>query len=299
MPWESPFAAAGHWFKGNLHTHSTQSDGALAPEETLAWYRGHGYDFVALSDHWVLTPGRDLGGMITLSAAELHHDAYHMLALGLRDLPDRALAPDPSALAAAVRASGGLPFFAHPRWVGQTSAQVLAVSGIAGVEVFNSLCEAMDGLGDSATVWDEALARGARLLGLAVDDTHWRHGEQGGGYVMVRAANLDEGSVLEALRAGRYYSSTGPRIDDLRLVATAEGGPALRVRCSPCQNITFYTAGPRGARAVAAPGETLEAATLPLRREQVFVRVECRDQAGGVAWSNPLYGDEWAETEPA
>jgi hypothetical protein len=299
MPWDSPFAAAGHWFKGNLHTHSTQSDGALAPEEVLAWYRGHGYDFVALSDHWVLTRGRDLGDMITLSAAELHDDAYHMLALGLRALPDRALAPDPAALAAAVRANGGLPFFAHPRWVGQTSAQVRAVPGIAGVEVYNSVCDAMDGLGDSSTVWDEALARGARLLGLAVDDTHWRRGEAGRGYVMVRATQLNEAGILDALRAGRYYSSSGPRIDDLRLVTTAEGGPALRVRCSPCQSITFYTAGPRGVRHVAAPRQAREPPTQPLPREQVYVRVECRDVAGGVAWSNPLYYDQWARAELA
>ena len=296
MSWESPFAAAGHWFKGNLHTHTTNSDGAVSPDEALAWYRDHGYDFVALSDHWVLTPGRVLGQMITLTAAELHDDAYHLLALGLDRLPDHALAPDPAAIVAAVRAAGGLPFFAHPRWVGQTSAEVLAVSDVAGVEVFNSVCEAMDGLGDSSTVWDEALARGAHLLGLAVDDTHWRQGEAGHGYIMVRAERLDEAGILAALAAGRYYSSSGPRLDDMRLITGEDGAPALQVRCSPCQSITFYTAGPRGARFTAPAGETLEAATLPLRREQVFVRVECRDSAGGVAWSNPVYPEDWETT---
>ncbi len=39
------------WWKGNLHTHTFWSDGDEFPESVLAWYRDHGYDFVALSDH--------------------------------------------------------------------------------------------------------------------------------------------------------------------------------------------------------------------------------------------------------
>ncbi len=37
----APFEAAGYWFKGNLHTHTTQSDGEISPEEAIAWYRQH------------------------------------------------------------------------------------------------------------------------------------------------------------------------------------------------------------------------------------------------------------------
>jgi len=28
---------------------------------------------------------------------------------------------------------------------------------------------------------------------------------------------------------------------------------------------------------------------IPITEEQVFLRVECEDQAGRIAWSNPLY----------
>ena len=45
----------GNWYKGNLHTHTTQSDGAVSPEEMMACYRKAGYDFLALSDHNRLT----------------------------------------------------------------------------------------------------------------------------------------------------------------------------------------------------------------------------------------------------
>ena len=37
--------------RGNIHTHSTLSDGDHAPREVYAWSRDHGYAFVALTDH--------------------------------------------------------------------------------------------------------------------------------------------------------------------------------------------------------------------------------------------------------
>ena len=36
-----PFAQPGYWFKGNLHTHTTQSDGEYTPDQAIAWYRAH------------------------------------------------------------------------------------------------------------------------------------------------------------------------------------------------------------------------------------------------------------------
>lgn len=45
------------WWKGNLHTHSFWSDGDDFPEMIVRWYRDHGYDFLALSDHNVLAVG--------------------------------------------------------------------------------------------------------------------------------------------------------------------------------------------------------------------------------------------------
>ena len=292
MSWNSPFSLAGEWFKGNLHTHTTRSDGLFSPEEAIAWYRGQGYDFVALTDHWVLSRGQAFGHpnrFITIAGTELDGPGYHMLALGISDLPDRELADSVQALTDAVVGLGGLPFFAHPYWTGQSSADIAPIRGIAGIEVFNSVCEKEVGLGDASVQWDELLARGRRLNALAVDDVHWRHGAQGRAFVMVRASSLDESSILEAIRKGHFYSSTGPKIADLRVVHQEDGQPSLRVHCSPCSTITFHASGPRGRRFEAVPGRLLDAAIFPLRAEQVYLRVECRDAQGGVAWSNPIY----------
>ena len=45
------------WYKGNTHTHSYWSDGDDFPEMIMDWYKTHGYDFIALSDHNILAEG--------------------------------------------------------------------------------------------------------------------------------------------------------------------------------------------------------------------------------------------------
>jgi len=47
-------AEAARWFKGNLHTHTYWSDGDDFPEMVADWYKSHGYDFLALSDHNII-----------------------------------------------------------------------------------------------------------------------------------------------------------------------------------------------------------------------------------------------------
>ncbi|WMT90453.1 PHP domain-containing protein [Pelagibacterium sp. H642] len=65
------FSAPGRFFKGNLHTHSDRSDGALSPEEVCRRYRAAGYDFLAITDHFLrqydfpLTDTREAATLMT------------------------------------------------------------------------------------------------------------------------------------------------------------------------------------------------------------------------------------------
>ena len=45
------------WWKGNLHTHSLWSDGDDFPEMIGDWYRQRGYNFLALTEHNLLSEG--------------------------------------------------------------------------------------------------------------------------------------------------------------------------------------------------------------------------------------------------
>ena len=48
-----PFDKPGNFRKGNIHTHSTASDGTLPPEEVCRRYREAGYDFLAITYHFL------------------------------------------------------------------------------------------------------------------------------------------------------------------------------------------------------------------------------------------------------
>ncbi|HEX2476278.1 MAG TPA: hypothetical protein VHK01_16120, partial [Lacipirellulaceae bacterium] len=54
---QEPADGAPRWWKGNIHTHSLWSDGNDFPEMIADWYRSHGYHFLALSDHNILSEG--------------------------------------------------------------------------------------------------------------------------------------------------------------------------------------------------------------------------------------------------
>src|SRR5438552_2278125 len=43
------------WFKGNLHTHTINSDGDSPPYDVMAWYKRNGYQFLAITDHNTFT----------------------------------------------------------------------------------------------------------------------------------------------------------------------------------------------------------------------------------------------------
>ena len=93
----NPFEQPGRFYKGNLHTHSTHSDGKREPVDVIATYRDAGYDFIALTDHFVGLWGYPIvdtvpfraQGFTTILGAELHSGAmangelWHILAVGL------------------------------------------------------------------------------------------------------------------------------------------------------------------------------------------------------------------------
>ena len=59
-------------FRGNLHTHTTVSDGRRSPEEAAIWYRDNGYDFVAITDHWKTLEPLSVDGILVIPGVEYH-----------------------------------------------------------------------------------------------------------------------------------------------------------------------------------------------------------------------------------
>ena len=51
---------AGNFYKANLHSHSTITDGKLAPQEMKELYKSKGYSVIAYTDHDVMIPHHEL-----------------------------------------------------------------------------------------------------------------------------------------------------------------------------------------------------------------------------------------------
>src|SRR5688572_7579106 len=116
---DSPYPASiegTRWLRGNLHTHSTRSDGRIPPQEVIRRYADLGYDFLALSDHDVVSDYTDLDpcGMVLLAANEVSGGSPHVLDIGAARLPS-AHATQQQVLDH-ITVAGGFSILCHPSW---------------------------------------------------------------------------------------------------------------------------------------------------------------------------------------
>ncbi len=297
----NPFAQPGRFYKGNLHTHSTNSDGTHPPEDVIAFYRDARYDFLALSDHfldcygWKISDTRPLRseGFTTLIAAELHAprtnvgELWHIKAVGLplefEPLVNGETGPE---LAARAAESGAFIGIVHPSWYGLTTEDARQISCAHAVEIYNHGSAVEVDRGSDWPFCDLLLNDGWRLTGYASDDAHHLTHDCLGGWVQVKAGSLDPEHLLESLKRGLYYSSQGPEIFD---IAIDQGAEEVRIACSQATAIAI--AG-RGAKAQSTLGRGLTEAAFPLRRfAGSYFRVTVTDEGGRKAWSNPLWLD--------
>ena len=311
IPFENPFCAPGRWWKGNLHTHTTVSDGELSPAAAAAAYRRLGYDFLAITDHLrVCKPFEPPPGLLLFYGAEYHTfssdafglRAWHLVCLGLKGPVlspgawSRNQCPPLPELVASIRENAGFFSVAHPYWSNMVEDDLLIAEGAQALEVYNGGCEQMIDRGVSEHPWDYVLACGKRLNALAVDDMH-HPSDVGLGWVMLRAEKLSLDVLLDALSKGLYYSTTGPEIFALRVddrstspgAADSSKGSVVSVRCSPARSIKFMARSADGKCFCARDGELLSSAEYEIHGTETYLRVQVEDAAGRRAWTNPLY----------
>jgi hypothetical protein len=72
----STSAAEPRWWKGNLHTHLLWSDGDDYPEMIAEWYKAHGYNFLALSDHNIIADHERWVNIAKSKGKEIAFDKY-------------------------------------------------------------------------------------------------------------------------------------------------------------------------------------------------------------------------------
>ncbi|MCQ2432260.1 MAG: CehA/McbA family metallohydrolase [Clostridia bacterium] len=289
------------WFKGNLHTHTTRSDGRRSPEDVIALYRENGYDFLALTDHWKYAPSyMTEDGLLLLSGleyningADILKGVFHILGIGMKEDPMISReGGDPAGqdIVDTIHAHGGVAILAHPAWSMDTCDQVMSIHGYDATEIYNSVsglphnCRPYSG-----EVIDQCAARGCVIPCIADDDTHFYDGEQCLSYIWVQADELTDDAIVEAIRAGRFFATQGPKFS-LSTRREDNGDIMVKVNCTPVRSVVFYTGSVWcGGRSVC--GEAVTEAEFRMRAQDRFVRVELIDENGMHAWATPILYD--------
>jgi len=190
--------------------------------------------------------------------------------------------------------SGAEVIIAHPYWSALTINDMLALEGYIGIEVFNTSCHYSIAKGYSAT-----------------DDAHWHFNEHRpndacGAWIfvcvvliiasfsrsideykaneMVKSLSLAVEDLMQAIRKGDFYASNGPRIESIVVE-----NDTIVVKTSPAKVINFIADTYKGESFTALDRELISYAKYKLRGQEKYVRIECIDEEGKIAWSNPIF----------
>lgn len=302
---QAAFTGQTSLLKGNLHTHTTRSDGLGTPEEVIRKYMAHGYDFLALTDHRrynylnflpegeiTILPGMEMDRNI--EGPGIH--CFHAVCLGpLKEdgngfdqdqVFERGVVKNQEEFQPVlnmIHQNNNITLYCHPQWSSTPAREFERLQGNFAMEIWNSGCAMENDSDTNAAYWDELLVQGKRIFGAAVDDGHPME-HHCLGWVMVNSQN-SVGAILKALSQGAFYSSCGPVIRDFYV----EDGMAV-AETSPCQRILF-TYGQAPNRMFCASQGLISKAEFKFPPYYRYLRAVAVDDQGRRAWSNPIFLD--------
>lgn len=297
------------WFKGNLHTHTVNSDGDSAPDDVARWYKDHRYNFLVLTDHDFLTEPEGLNAVFAARdkfllipgeevSAKYEELPIHVNAFDIRStifpLRGGSVVDTIQKNVDAIRQAGGMPSLNHPNfhWAIRPD-ELRQITGLKLIEVYNGHPTVNNwgggGFASLDEAWDAVLTAGRQVYGVAVDDAHHfktlgpQYSNPGRGWVMVRARELTTRSVLDALERGDFYASTGVELES---VERFDDG--LRIKITEPRHIRFTT------EFIGADGKLLSRtfdnpAEYRLKPGEAYVRARVSDSNGWRAWVQPVF----------
>jgi len=284
----NPFTIEGNWYKANLHTHTTLSDGDVNLAVRVKQYRDIGYQVLAVTDHEKTNhiEGYSDANFLLLNGMETHPQSNtevrnHFVCLNIPE--GLSFANDVNAMERIrqVKASGGEVIYAHPYWSGHNINDMLSVDGYIGMEVYNSEFY-YTGKGYSSVQWDQLLNTGKIIPAVAADDVH-NSKLVGQSWIMIKAKELTKNAIMDSLRTGCYYSSNGPKFEDFRV-----DGNSVIVKCSPVVEICFMGLNTYSYNITGDKNNMVTSGTYKLPKKIRWVRAEIVDANGKHAWTNPI-----------
>ena len=302
-------AQAVNWYKGNTHTHTINSDGDSTPADVVRWYRENRYNFLFITDHEHVTNVASLndlhgkaGAFLVIAGQEVtdsyDRKPYHLNALGISKLvmPNRL----PGAVETLqkniddVLKAGGIAQINHPNfgWA-LTADQLIKLNNYTLLEIHNGhpLVNNMGGGGvpSAEAMWDSVLSSGKLVFAVADDDSHFfkRIGDPtaptpGKGWIFVRAAELTPEAVIESMKKGDFYASTGVELsdykaDDRQVTVTIKEERSSKYR-------TQFI----GKHGQLLSESTTNPAVYTFKGNEAYVRAKIYESNGKTAWTQPV-----------
>ena len=297
------------YFKGNLHTHTLNSDGDSTPDDVVRWYRERGYNFVTLTDHNYVTSVDGLNALhgaddkfIVMKGEEIT-DRFGDKPVHLNGFAPTAFIKPPGGKSVldmaqkmidAIRAGGAVPSVNHPNYGWAISAdELLQLQRTRLFEVFNGHPQVNNagggGVPSLEEVWDRMLSSGKMIYGIAVDDAHYFKRPEdraaprpGQGWVYVKAPRLESRALVAALERGDFYSSTG--IELLSVTATSRD-LTVAVKSEGQSKYRIQFIGKQGA---VLDESTSSPATYTFKGDESYVRAKVIESNGKLAWVQPV-----------
>ena len=276
-------------YKINLHMHTSDSDGSFSPAEAARLYRDAGYDAIAITDHWRWRSDGQLEGIKVFSGSEYdfgkdpaNDGVYHIVALFCVRDPGVTREDTPQSCIDKILKAEGIAVLAHPAWSLNLPEKAAELVGVEHTEIYNTVSGVENSFRPCSSAFVDLMACKGRALGLlAADDTHYYTDDAAVAAVMVACDKLERDSVMQALKNGDYYATTGPEVH-IRI----ENGETV-VSCSPvvCVDICTNAAFGKGRHFEA---ENITERRVPLSKVDKYVRAEVTDANGKKAYSNFL-----------
>lgn len=267
------------WFKGNIHTHTTNSDGKLSPDSLVKVYKSNGYDFLVITDHNFVT---DISQYVKpdylLIKGEEITFSRHVNGIGLSEVV-RPSGLNLADVIHAVKDQQAISILNHPIWPPTRCyfKEIYAMTDLNFMEIHNALTESW-GYHDDRTLWDSLLTANKKIYGVASDDAH-AFVDIAHGWIQVRTDSLTKDSILSAIKNGNFYSSTGIVLSDIRY-----DGKVISIESTNGDEIKFI--GKNGQILKTAEGKS---ADYNIDGSELYVRTEITNKNGQKAWTQPVF----------
>jgi hypothetical protein len=305
---DSTFADAGlhagpAWYRGDLHTHTAQSDGTCASQsgkkvpcplfKTLEAASAHGLDFVAISDHNTISQFNEerelqpyFDKLLLIPGREITTYRGHANVFGTTDFIDFRLGspavPTFAKLLDQVEGAHGLISINHPSL---PSGEICMGCGwqvtdadyrrIAAVEIVNGGATALfhnaDNPASGIPFWETLLNEGYRITGIGGSDNHNATAANdfvGYPTTVVYAETLSERAILHGIRAGHVFVDVeGILGRSLQMTATLGRQHAMmgdEIKAPRGQTVIFtIETGPPGLPKLIEDGKPLDTVLQP------------------------------------